>query len=100
MCFISRRPFTDRVIKVIQYQKGLYDFYYTLVTLTTGYKYRLLLMHKGCTATRNTTLALGSSCVSSIARGHDVIPTTDCWLHSKDQHLMDQSDCRILPTVQ
>ncbi len=37
MCFISQRPFTDRVIKVIQYQKGLYDFCYTLVTLTTGY---------------------------------------------------------------
>ena len=38
MCFISRRPLTNRVIKVIQYRKGLYEFYYTLVTLTTGYK--------------------------------------------------------------
>ena len=36
MCFISRRPLTYRVIKVIQYRKGLYDFYYMLVTLTTG----------------------------------------------------------------
>ncbi len=38
MCFISRRPLTYCVIKVIQYRKELYDFYYTLVTLTTVYK--------------------------------------------------------------
>ncbi len=32
MCFISRRTLTYRVI-----YKELYDFYYTLVGLTTGY---------------------------------------------------------------
>ena len=37
MCF-TMTPY-DRVIKIIQYRKGLYDFYYTLVTLPTGYNY-------------------------------------------------------------
>ncbi len=36
MCFISRRPRTYRVI--IINRKELYDFYYTAITLTTGYK--------------------------------------------------------------
>ncbi len=34
MCFISRRPLTYRVIIN---RKELYDFYYTAITLTTGY---------------------------------------------------------------
>ena len=38
MCFISRRPLTYRVITNNITQKELYDFYYTLLTLTTGYK--------------------------------------------------------------
>ncbi len=42
MCFISR-PLIDRVIKVIQHRKGLYGFYYTLVTLTK--EYEILLYH-------------------------------------------------------
>ncbi len=63
MCFISRRPLTYRVIKVIQYRKGPYDFYYALVTLTTGYKYRY-------SCTRNVQLIQlereGKNCISSI----------------------------------
>ncbi len=35
MCFISRRP---RTYRVIINRKELYDFYYTAITLTTGYK--------------------------------------------------------------
>ncbi len=35
---VYSRQLTDRIIKVIQHRKGLYDFYYTLVTLTTRYK--------------------------------------------------------------
>ncbi len=38
MCFISRRPLTYHVIIIIN-RKELYDFYYTAITLTTGYKY-------------------------------------------------------------
>ena len=39
--YITPTVYTDRVIKVIQYRKVLYNFYYTLVTLTTGYKCHL-----------------------------------------------------------
>ncbi len=38
MCFISRRPLTYRVIIKNINRKELYDFYYTAITLTTGYK--------------------------------------------------------------
>ncbi len=38
-CYVFYITTTDRVVKITQYWKGLYDFYYTLVTLTTGYKY-------------------------------------------------------------
>ncbi len=37
--YITTTPYlTYLVIKIIQYRKELYDFYYMLVTLTTGYK--------------------------------------------------------------
>ncbi len=38
MCFISRRPLTYCVIIIIINRKELYDYYYTAITLTTGYK--------------------------------------------------------------
>ncbi len=41
VCFISRRPLTYRVIN----RKELYDFYYTAITLTTGYKAIYAMWH-------------------------------------------------------
>ncbi len=38
MCFISRRPLTDRVIKVMQHRNGLYEFYDRLVTVLEAFE--------------------------------------------------------------
>ncbi len=50
MCFISRRLLTYRVINNIN-RKELYDFYYTAITLTTGYK--IIRTMKDCIVEKN-----------------------------------------------
>ncbi len=56
--YITTTPYLPCNNKNIN-RKELYDFYYTAITLTTGYKYRLLLMREGC--------------ISCTARAYDVI---------------------------
>ncbi len=74
MCFISRRPRTYCVIKNIN-RKELYDFYYTAITLTTGYK----LLYSVC-------VFVGILCRWSIPRYRTV--HVQCHMYNVKTHSM------------
>ncbi len=73
MCFISQRPLTYRVIIN---QKELYDFYYTAITLTTGYKTVYCMT--------NSQEFMNSCCLYSIVRESISPPLLQCtrWDHT------------------